>query len=43
MGPREEIGVVDEKVNVYGVTGLKCIDPSIMPKMVGANTNDTGF
>lgn len=43
MAPREEMGVVDEKLNVYGVAGLKCIDLSIMPKMVGANTNLTAF
>ncbi|KAJ7749671.1 GMC oxidoreductase-domain-containing protein [Mycena metata] len=38
MRPREESGVVDPRLNVYGVTGLKVVDLSIAPLNVGANT-----
>ncbi len=41
MGPREEGGVVDRNLNVYGVTGLKIADMSIPPGNVAANTMDT--
>lgn len=43
MAPKEQNGVVDEKLNVYGVTGLKVIDLSIAPGMVAANTNNTAY
>jgi alcohol oxidase len=43
MAPKEKKGVVDEKLNVYGVTGLKVVDLSIMPTMVAANTNNTAY
>lgn len=38
MAPREKNGVVDDKLNVYGVSGLKVIDLSIVPENVAANT-----
>ena len=31
MKPRQQGGVVDKRLNVYGVTGLKCVDLSICP------------
>ncbi len=43
MAPLEELGVVDKDLNVYGVTGLKVIDLSILPKNVAANTNNTAM
>ena len=43
MAPFEQNGVVDSKLNVYGVQGLKCVDLSIAPKMVAANTNNTAL
>ncbi|KAG4433517.1 hypothetical protein IFR05_011000 [Cadophora sp. M221] len=43
MAPREEMGVVDQFLNVYGVRGLKAVDLSIVPKNVGANTNNTAL
>jgi alcohol oxidase len=43
MAPREELGVVDEKLSVYGVQGLKVVDLSIVPKNIGGNTNNTAL
>lgn len=43
MAPREDYGVVDPSLNVYGVTGLKVADLSIPPENVGANTNNTAL
>lgn len=43
MAPREENGVVDARLNVHGVTGLKIADLSIPPENVGANTNNTAM
>lgn len=43
MAPREEMGVVDKDLNVYGVQGLKVADLSIPPENVGANTNNTAM
>ncbi|OQV07603.1 hypothetical protein CLAIMM_12010 [Cladophialophora immunda] len=43
MAPRSELGVVDERLNVHGVQGLKCVDLSIVPENVGANTNNTAL
>ncbi|KAF8972162.1 GMC oxidoreductase-domain-containing protein [Flammula alnicola] len=41
MKPREKGGVVDSKLNVYGVTNLKIADCSITPGNVAANTYST--
>ncbi|OCH90857.1 alcohol oxidase [Obba rivulosa] len=41
MKPREQNGVVDSKLNVYGVEGLKVADMSIAPANVSANTYST--
>lgn len=38
MAPLEEGGVVDPRLNVYGVQGLKIADLSIAPSNVGSNT-----
>jgi len=43
MKPRSEMGVVDERLNVYGVQGLKVADISIAPANVGANTSSTAL
>ncbi|KAI0104647.1 GMC oxidoreductase [Nemania sp. FL0031] len=43
MAPREQKGVVDGDLNVYGVKGLKVVDVSIVPENVGANTNNTAL
>ncbi|KAN0140567.1 hypothetical protein V8E53_001776 [Lactarius tabidus] len=43
MKPREQGGVVDAKLNVYGVSGLKVADLSIPPGNVSANTYGTAL
>ena len=43
MAPREENGVVDASLNVYGVERLKVADLSIPPHNVAANTNNTAL
>ena len=42
MGPRTDTdAVVDQYGKVYGVSGLRVADASIMPDCVRANTNVT--
>ncbi|KAI8446036.1 GMC oxidoreductase-domain-containing protein [Phakopsora pachyrhizi] len=43
MAPREEGGVVDQDLNVYGILGIKVIDLSIIPGNIGANTSNTAI
>ncbi|KAH7888381.1 GMC oxidoreductase-domain-containing protein [Phlebopus sp. FC_14] len=38
MKPRDQGGVVDSRLNVYGVEGMKVADMSIAPSNVGTNT-----
>ena len=35
----DELAVVDSRLHVRGVRGLRVADASIMPQIVGANTN----
>ena len=40
MGPNtDKTAVVDNKLKVYGIDGLRVIDASIMPTMLSANLN----
>lgn len=42
MGPREDpTAVVDDRLLVHGLSGLRVVDASIMPAMVSANTYAT--
>lgn len=43
MKPREQGGVVDPGLNVYGVKNLKVADLSICPANIGANTYSTAI
>jgi alcohol oxidase len=43
MAPRDQMGVVDASLNVWGTTGLKLADMSVPPTNVGANTNNTAM
>ena len=43
MKPRERGGVVDSRLNVFGVRRLKVADLSIGPSNVGANTYSTAL
>ena len=40
---REDGGVVDKRLNVYGCTNLKVADLSICPGNVSSNTNSTAL
>lgn len=42
MKPKEDGGVVDGSLNVYGTTGLKVADLSMVPENVGANVSIGG-
>jgi len=39
MGPNSTVAVVDSKLRVFGTTGLRVIDASVMPFVPSGNTN----
>ncbi len=36
---RDELAVVDDRLRVHGVDGLRVIDASVMPRIMSGNTN----
>lgn len=43
MLPREKGGVVDSKLKVYGVNGLRIVDSSVMPIASRGNPQTTVY
>ncbi|CAO2649993.1 Nn.00g012850.m01.CDS01 [Neocucurbitaria sp. VM-36] len=43
LGPREEGGVVDSELKVYGVQGLRIVDASVMPVLPAAHLMTTVY
>ena len=35
----DDMSVVDQELRVYGIEGLRICDSSVMPSIVGSNTN----
>ncbi|KAF2441730.1 GMC oxidoreductase [Karstenula rhodostoma CBS 690.94] len=43
MGPKEEGGVVDGELKVYGVQGLRVVDQSVFPQLPASHTMTTAY
>lgn len=43
MGPRDEGGVVDKELKVYGVQGLRVVDASVIPMLPASHTMTTVY
>lgn len=43
MGPRDEGGVVDAQLKVYGIEGLSIVDASVIPMLPAAHTMTTVY
>jgi choline dehydrogenase-like flavoprotein len=39
MGVNDPMAVVDPSLKVHGMDGLRIVDASIMPTLIGGNTN----
>jgi choline dehydrogenase-like flavoprotein len=36
---RDAMAVTDPKLRVHGIAGLRVVDASVMPSLIGGNTN----
>ena len=43
MGPDPQSSVVDHRLNVHGLSGLRVIDASVFPNVTSGNTNAPTF
>lgn len=43
MGPRRNSGVVDHRLRVHGINGLRVVDASIIPTIVTGHTNAVAY
>ncbi|CAK9823331.1 Glucose dehydrogenase [FAD, quinone] [Anthophora retusa] len=43
MAPRRKSGVVDHRLRVYGINGLRVVDTSIIPTIVAGHTNAAAY
>lgn len=39
MGTRKDSGVVDHRLQVHGISGLRVVDASVMPTIIAGHTN----
>ncbi|KOC70383.1 Glucose dehydrogenase [acceptor] [Habropoda laboriosa] len=43
MAPRRKSGVVDHRLRVYGINGLRVVDASIIPTIIAGHTNAPAY
>ena len=43
MSPRWNSGVVDHRLRVHGVDGLRVVDTSVMPTLIAGHTNAPAY
>lgn len=43
MGPRRNSGVVDHRLRVHGINGLRVVDASVIPTIIAGHTNAPAY